>query len=605
MGRSDELDGLDTISNLIKHSFATYSDKEALKQFDRTSGRWTGLSYAELEAKVTAWRKAYAFRRLTKGDRVAILMPNCIDHACADLAALLSGLVPVPLHAIDTPGSSAFIASDSLACALVTNKLKRWEAIKNSGTDLSKIHTVIITEPEDRDEFTKDFSFSSEELIDLAKYQDTPVEEPEAEDLAGIVYTSGTTGKPKGVLLTHKNIVSNVKDTLDCVSPKIGDVFLSFLPLSHTFERTAGYYLALSTGCTIAYNRSVLLLAEDLKTIKPDVIISVPRVYERIYARLNHSLQKAGKLKRWMFNTAVEAGWHKFAEQNGIPEKESLGFWKRTAGMFLLKIVSNALSEQFGGKLRIAISGGAAINHDIAKVFCGLGLPIIQGYGMTEASPIIAGNNLEKNNPDSVGQPFNSVEVKLSEEDEILIKGPSITKGYWNRPEDTASAFTQDGWFKTGDIGRFLPDGNLKIVGRIKEIIVTSTGEKIPPADLEGAIQTDPLFSQTLIVGENRPYLSLVAVVNPEEWNNFVNSTRHENKGGSLLNNPDLKAAALKRAKIAAKGFPHYALPRAIVLTMEPWTIENGLLTPTLKLKRKPLFERFKNEIAKLYSTHG
>lgn len=605
MGRSEELDGLETISNLIKHSFSTYPDKEALKQFDRTAGNWIGLSYAKLEAKVEAWRRAYAFRGLKKGDRIAILMPNCIDHACADLAALFSGLVPVPLHAIDTPGSSAFIASDSLSCALVTNKLKRWEAIRNSGSDLSKIHTVVITEPEAKDEFIDGFSFPAEELIIKARNQTIPDDTPEANDLAGIVYTSGTTGKPKGVLLTHRNIVSNIKDTLDCVSPKIGDVFLSFLPLSHTFERMAGYYLALSTGCTIAYNRSVLLLAEDLKTIKPDVIISVPRVYERIFARLNVGLQKASRLKRWIFNTAVETGWNRFAEKNGIAQEQNLGFWKKIVGSFLLKIVSGALYEQFGGRLRIAISGGAAINHDIAKVFCGLGLPIIQGYGMTEASPIIAGNSLEKNNPESVGRPFNSVEVKLSDEGEILIKGPSITQGYWNRPEDTAAAFTSDGWFKTGDVGRFLPDGNLKIVGRIKEIIVTSTGEKIPPADLEGAIQTDPLFNQTLIVGENRPYLSLVAVVNPDEWENFVKNTKHEDKGGSLLSNPDLKAAALKRAKIAAKGFPHYALPRAIVLTKDPWTIENGLLTPTLKLKRKPLFELFKNEIAKLYSTHG
>lgn len=271
----------------------------------------------------------------------------------------------------------------------------------------------------------------------------------------------------------------------------------------------------------------------------------------------------------------------------------------------LLKRVASMLQAQFGGRLRIAISGGAALNPKIARTFCGLGLPIIQGYGMTETSPIIAGNCVELNQPETVGKPFCNLEVRLGESNEIQVRGPSVMKGYWRRPEDSAAAFTKDGWLKTGDVGEFTANGLLKIKGRIKEIIVTSTGEKVPPADLESAIETDPLFAQTYILGENKPYISLIAVVDPAEWQRLTDSLGLEPTGPESLASPTAKAAALKRAKAAASDFPNYALPRAIVLTKDPWTIENGLLTPTLKLKRGPLSQRFKKEIEQLYATHG
>ena len=272
---------------------------------------------------------------------------------------------------------------------------------------------------------------------------------------------------------------------------------------------------------------------------------------------------------------------------------------------FLMRKVASTLLSQFGGRLRIAISGGAALNPKIARTFCGLGLPIIQGYGMTETSPIIAGNSVEFNQPDTVGKPFKNLDVRLGEGGEIQVRGPSVMKGYWRRPDDTATAFTKDGWLRTGDVGEFTPEGLLKIKGRIKEIIVTSTGEKVPPADLESAIETDPLFSQTLILGEGRPYISLIAVVDPAEWQRLTDSLGLEPTGEASLASPAAKSAALKRAKAAAANFPNYALPRAIVLTKDPWTIENGLLTPTLKLKRGPLNQRFKKEIEQLYATHG
>ena len=597
------LENFTTLPQLLVNSVERYGEREALRQFDKETKSWHSLSYAQLMVRVMEWRRAYAAMNLERGTRIGILMPNSIDHACADQAALANGLVPVPLHAIDTPGASAFILSDSRAKVLVTNKLTRWKQIKAAGGDLQDLTAVIITEDEVDDE-TGMVRGLSEWLAAGTHVVKLP-EGPKEDDLAGIVYTSGTTGRPKGVMLTHGNIVSNVKATLECVFPQVGDIFLSFLPLSHTFERTAGYYLALATGCTIAYNRSVLLLADDLKTIRPTVIISVPRVYERIFARVHDKLKKSRPAARYLFDWAVEIGWRDFCRRNHLPVEHTGRAWLDGLMRPLVRKVSSTLLDQFGGRLRIAISGGAALSSKVARTFCGLGLPIIQGYGMTEASPIIAGNNRTLNQPNTVGKPFNNVEVRLGEGDEIQIKGPSITRGYWNRPDATADAFTEDGWFRTGDVGGFNELGLLSIKGRIKEIIVTSTGEKVPPADLEAAIETDPLFSQCYVIGENRPYLSLITVVNPDEWASFAKSCGVDPADPASLDNPSVKTAALKRAKTAAGEFPHYALPRAVVLTQEPWTIENGLITPTLKLKRGPLSKKFANVIAQLYATHG
>lgn len=597
------LENLTTLPQLLVNSVERYGEREALRQFDKETKSWHSLSYAQLMARVMEWRRAYAAMNLERGTRIGILMPNSIDHACADQAALANGLVPVPLHAIDTPGASAFILSDSRAQVLVTNKLTRWKQIQAAGGDLQDLTAVIITEDEVDDE-TGMVRGLSEWLAAGTHVVELP-EGPKEDDLAGIVYTSGTTGRPKGVMLTHGNIVSNVKATLECVFPQVGDIFLSFLPLSHTFERTAGYYLALATGCTIAYNRSVLLLADDLKTIRPTVIISVPRVYERIFARVQDKLKKSRPAARYLFDWAVEIGWRDFCRRNHLPVEHTGRAWLDGLMRPLVRKVSSTLLDQFGGRLRIAISGGATLSSKVARTFCGLGLPIIQGYGMTEASPIIAGNNRTLNQPNTVGKPFNNVEVRLGEGDEIQIKGPSITRGYWNRPDATADAFTEDGWFRTGDVGGFNELGLLSIKGRIKEIIVTSTGEKVPPADLEAAIETDPLFSQCYVIGENRPYLSLITVVNPDEWASFAKSCGVDPADPASLDNPSVKTSALKRAKTAAGEFPHYALPRAVVLTQEPWTIENGLITPTLKLKRGPLSKKFANVIAQLYATHG
>ena len=605
--RFEALAQLKTLDQYIPNRVKVAPHSEALRQFDRRTNSWERISYRDLSERIHAWRCAFAKMDLPKGARIAVLLPNGVDAICCDQAALANGLVTVPLHAIDTPGSSAFIIADAQASVLVTNQQSIWDALFLTGTPMPTLSDVIFTE-----DITPENLKDNVHRWDLEHWLATghDIEEldirVDEEDLASIVYTSGTTGRPKGVMLTHKNIVSNVINTLRTVVPQPGDVFLSFLPLSHTFERMAGYYLALGMGCTIVFNRSIAQLSDDFRIVRPNVIISVPRIYERIYAKVQEKLAKSSAFSRFLFNWAVDVGWRNFCKQNQLKlEKSSFEFLDPIVWPILKVTVSQTLLKQFGGRLNIAISGGAALNMKVAKTFCGLGLPIIQGYGMTESSPIIGGNSLSYNRPHTVGKPLPNTQVRLDEETgEIQVKSDSIMKGYWNRPEDTKAAFTEDGWLKTGDVGLFEDHEFLRLVGRIKEIIVTSTGEKVPPADLEMAIEIDPLFDQAFVIGDNRPFISTFVVLNKEEWARLAKTLGVDPDDPESLLINSVKNVILKRIKTAVKDFPQYATPRNVTMTLEPWTIDNGLLTPTLKLKRKNLNNKLAAQIQAMYVGH-
>ncbi len=604
--RFEALSRLKTLDQFIPARTAVAPHTEALRQFDRRSNTWERISYRDLSERIMVWRRAFAKLGLERGDRVAILLPNGVDSVCCDQAVLANGYVPVPLHAIDTAGSSAYIIADSEAKVLVTTRQNRWDSIYLAHTVMPKLKEVIFTEesaPEHRNDGVRHWDLENW----LATGHDVTElpEGPQEDDLAAIVYTSGTTGRPKGVMLSHKNVVSNVVNTLKTVLPAPGSVFLSFLPVSHTFERQCGYYLALGMGCTIVYTRSIQQLAEDFRIVRPNVIISVPRIYERIYAKVQAKLARESAFVRFMFNWAVEVGWRRFCKRFGMPvEKTTTSWLDPVIWPVLDRLVSRTLLDQFGGQVQIAISGGAALSSKIAKVFCGLGLVITQGYGMTESSPIIAGNSTSYNHPHTVGKPLPGTQVRLGADNEIQVKSDSIMKGYWNRPQDTKDAFTEDGWFKTGDVGEFDDEGYLRIVGRIKEIIVTSTGEKVPPADLEQAIEIDPLFEQSYVIGENRPFISTIIVLNKEEWKKLATTLNLDPNDPESLHATVTRNAVLKRIKAAAKDFPQYALPRNAWLTLDPWTIDNELLTPTLKLKRKALAQKYAPQIQTLYAGH-
>lgn len=603
--RIKALDVLTTLPELLTHHLTVRPDDVAYKVYDNASKSWKDLTFKNVYDQVHAWRHAFAARsELVRGDRVAMLLPNCPEAVFFDLSALSNTLVPVPLHAIDTPKSSAFILNDSGAKVLVTNKLLKWKQIREAA-ETPEIRLVVITDDKNCDDLEAPIPvMSMATFLKLGETSQLPKDAPKATDLAALVYTSGTTGNPKGVMLTHRNVISNIQGVLKNLQPSGHETFLSFLPLSHTFERTTSYYLALGLGYTTAFNRSIANLQADFREIRPTVLMSVPRVYEMIYAKLQDGLAKKSSFVRYLFNWAVEVGWRRFCRENGLPVESSARAWLDpfVAG-FLDKKVGKQLRAVFGDRIHLYISGGAALSPAVARTFFALGVPIYQGYGMTETSPIISVNKVGHNHPSTVGPALPNIEVRLGEGDELQVRGPSVMKGYWNREEATKAIFTEDGWLRTGDVCTIYPDGNIRITGRIKEIIVTSTGEKVPPADLESAITSDRLFSQCMVVGDDRPFIAAVAVLNPEEFKTVCAELGLDPAKPESLADPAFRKLALKRIKTAAAGFPNYGVPRQVHCTLDAWTIENGLLTPTLKMKRNLIRQRYASEINALYDT--
>lgn len=603
--RIKALDVLTTLPELLTHHLTVRPDDVAYKVYDNASKSWKDLTFKNVYDQVHAWRHAFAARsELVRGDRVAMLLPNCPEAVFFDLSALSNTLVPVPLHAIDTPKSSAFILNDSGAKVLVTNKLLKWKQIREAA-ETPEIRLVVITDDKDCDDLEAPIPVMTKEtFLKLGETSQLPKEAPKATDLAALVYTSGTTGNPKGVMLTHRNVISNIQGVLKNLQPSGHETFLSFLPLSHTFERTTSYYLALGLGYTTAFNRSIANLQADFREIRPTVLMSVPRVYEMIYAKLQDGLAKKSKFVRYLFDWAVEVGWRRFCRENGLPVESSSRAWLDpfVAG-FLDKKVGSQLRAVFGDRIHLYISGGAALSPAVARTFFALGVPIYQGYGMTETSPIISVNKVGHNHPNTVGPALPNIEVRLGEGDELQVRGPTVMKAYWNREEATKAIFTEDGWLRTGDVCTIYPDGNIRITGRIKEIIVTSTGEKVPPADLESAITSDRLFSQCMVVGDDRPFIAAVAVVNPDEFKTVCGELGLDPTKPESLQDPAFRKAALKRIKNATAGFPNYGVPRQVHCTLDAWTIDNGLLTPTLKMKRNLIRQRYTAEINALYDT--
>ena len=599
--RIRDLDVLSTIPEMLALQVEKRPDAVGWKSWDPVKKSWRDWTFRQGYDEVQRWRHAFAGLGLTRGTRVAMLLPNCIEAVLFDQAALANALTPVPLHAIDTPKSSAYILNDSGAEVLVTNKKLKWRLVSEAA-ELPNLKLVVITDDDFADDPDADIPMLSLETW-LAKTPDAPLPPgPRSTDLAALVYTSGTTGNPKGVMLTHRNVLSNLRGVLQSLQPYVDETLLSFLPLSHTFERTASYYLAVGTGLTLAFNRSIATLADDLKSIRPTILMSVPRVYDMIYGKLRDGLAKKPAYVRYLFNWAVEVGWRRFCRENGLPIEPSGRAWldPLVAG-FLDKKIGKQLRSVFGDRIHLYISGGAALNPAVAKVFLGLGVPIFQGYGMTETSPIIAVNKVGQNHPSTVGPKLDNIEVKLGDGGELLVRGPSVMQGYWHREEATRAILSDDGWLSTGDVAEIYQDGCIRITGRIKEIIVTSTGEKVPPADLEAAVETDPLFAQTLAVGDDRICIALVAVVNPDEWQRLCAELKLDPEDPKSLDSREAQQAALKRIKKAAADFPNYGVPRLVKLVREPWTIENGMLTPTLKLKRSIITRRYASDIDALY----
>lgn len=520
---------------------------------------WRDYRVADVLDRAARWQANFSAHGFQRGERIALCLRNCVEWVAIDQAALGLGLVIVPLYADDNAENIAWCLSDSGARLLVLENARIFKALCNTGVALPQ---VVSLNPE-----IGAPAVSAQQW--LSAHAGNFRFEPLAPDtLATIVYTSGTSGRPKGVELTHGNILHNVSGIIERVRFSRDDHFLSLLPLSHMFERTCGYYVPLAGGgARVSFSRGVNQLAEDLAHERPSILIAVPRVFERFVARIENALKDSG-LKKALFDLAVASGARRVARRANL--------FDRFASKFLERAIARPILGKLGGRLSLTVVGGAKLDTRVARVLVGLGLQVVHGYGMTEASPVISATDQGGDDLESVGRLFPGLEARLDEQGALHVRGPSIMRGYWKKPDATA-AVLENGWLNTGDVAE-IRGGRIYIRGRIKDIMVLSNGEKFPPQDAENAILADPLFEQAILVGEGQSFISLLAVTRERDEKKLV-------------------AAANGRLN----AFPRHVRVRRVIAIDEPWTIENGLLTPTLKVKRALVTERYREEIAALY----
>jgi len=581
-----------TIAELFLRRAQATPDDAACIQFDDAAGDWRHYTWREMRdmaARRQAWLKTLS---LAAGGRVALMMPNGVEWVLFDVAAAGLGLVTVPLHAHDQPGNIRYILEQAEARLLLIHSGEQWKTVRRALDGMSAPPvTVSIHEVGDG---VETLAHLLGNLLRGAAPGGFEADDGDGDALATIVYTSGTTGRPKGVMLSHRNLLSNTQASSRAVRIGRRDRLLSFLPLSHMFERTVGYYVPMMCGATVAYARSVQTLAEDMAALSPTCLVSVPRIYERIHARLMERVKRQARWRRRLFQLALAAGWRRFLWRDG-----GSGWHPLVLLWPLLRGVARRFHDSLGGRLRCMISGGAPLSPAVSRVFLSLGAQLLQGYGATEASPVVSVNRAGRNRPDSVGVPLDDIEVTVGAHDELLVRGPCVMMGYWRNPQATAKAVDAGGWLHTGDTAR-IAGGHLYITGRIKDIIVLSTGEKVAPADMEAAILLDPLFEQALVVGEGRPCLAVIAVVNAKAWQDEAakNGIAH---GG--LASDDAREFALDRIRRKLADFPASADVKKAALVEQGWNMENGLLTPTLKPKRDAILAHHRDLIEEMYET--
>lgn len=579
-----------TIAAVFEERVRRTPDSIAYIQYDETDQQWQEMSWKQMSHQVARWQAAFRTEKLKPGDRVAIMLRNSREWVMFDLAAQGLGLVTVPIFINDRPENIGYILQDARVRLLLLESNEQWQALQQIRNQLAGLSRIVTLDPVDPMGLQPRLTVIDNWLPDQYDSQ-LQVMDLDPNSLASIVYTSGTTGRSKGVMLSHYNILWNIEAGLKLIKIYPTDKFLSFLPLSHTLERTVGYYMPIMAGATVAYARSIPQLAEDLSIIKPSMMISVPRIFERVYSKIQEKLDNDSAVARKIFQRAVETGCLRFEHQQGrAPWSAKLALWP-----LLNKLVASKIQAKLGGNLRIAVSGGAPLSPDIAKVFIGLGVPILQGYGLTETSPIITANSLENNIPASVGIPLPGIEVKVTANDELLTRSPSVMLGYWNNRKATAEIIDDEGWLHTGDKVK-IEDGHVFITGRIKEIIVLANGEKVPPADMEMCISLDSLFDLSLVIGEGRPYLSALVVLNPEICEQLSIDPEDSSE--------EMERRLINRIAGHLGSFPGYAKIRRVSIIKEPWSIDNGLITPTLKLRRSRILEQYAEVVESLYEGH-
>ena len=589
---------IDTLPKLFFDSIDHRARPDAIRY--KRGGEWISVSHAEVERRVSGLAAALTELGIGKGDRVAVLSENRPEWMIGDYAILGLGGAYVPIYSTLPANQIAFILADCETKAIMVSDQEQYDKIAEIRNEVPSLRHIIAFDPVSAgsevlkfDELVARGGAGSGALRDFRNR----AAEVRAEDLATLIYTSGTTGNPKGVMLTHHNLTSNVAAVREhhVIRAERGDIALSFLPLSHVFERMVDYYYW-AEGICIAYAESVDTVAENLMEVSPHYMVSVPRLFEKIYTKV----MGATGIKRVLVSWAKGVG-EEYADLTLAGQKPGTGLSVRNR--IADRLVFSKLRARTGGRLRAAISGGAPLSGDVARFFFAAGLPVYEGYGLTETSPVLSANRPGKVKLGTVGQAVAGTEIRIESGGEIVVRGPQVMKGYWNRPDATAECIDADGWFHTGDVGSIDDDGFLRITDRIKNLIVTAGGKNIAPQPIENEVALSPFVAQVVMLGDRRAFPTLLLVPdfdNLNAWAKEQGINVRDNR--ALVADPRVKQFLEQEAMSRLHGLARYELPKKIAIVPEEFGVESGELTPSLKVKRRVVEERYASLIEEMYA---
>jgi len=594
-----------TLTRLFYDAVERHGHKPKAVACKPAGGPWRSLTHQELAQRVL--RAGLALRRLgvRRGDRVAILSENRPGWLVADFACLAVGASDVPVYPTLPARQLDYILKDAGVVAIFVSSAPQLAKIQELRGELPALRHVIAMDPDARGPgvigLAELYAMGAEleSAAEAARFQAEALT-ADPDDVATIIYTSGTTGDPKGVMLTHDNIWSNVMGALESFDVGPTDSTLSFLPLSHIFERMAGHFLMFHAGATIHYAESIDTVPANLMEVGPTIVTSVPRLYEKMYARVLENALAGGPIKKRIFFWAKDVG-ERWADHVLAGERPPTLLGQRYA--LAQRLVFSKLKARTGGHIRFFVSGGAPLPPDIAKFFYAAGLPILEGYGLTETSPVICVNLLERVRIGTVGPAIHGVEVRLGPDGEILTRGRHVMKGYFNQPEATREALDPDGWFHTGDIGELDAAGCLRITDRKKDLIVTAGGKNVAPQPIEQMVKHNKYVANAVMLGDRRKFCIMLVVPNfdqLERWAVYKQLAFANHRG--LIKLPEVRAKMEREVMKMLPDLASYETPKKILLLEHDFSIENGDLTPTLKVRRRVVEKRYQRQIDALYT---
>ena len=591
-----------TLVEVYERAAAGYPKPDTLNY--KRDGAWQAISADVMLTRARRIALGLYSLGVRKGDRVALLSESRVEWVLADQGCMFAGAVSVPIYPTLTPPQVRYILKDCGARALLVSTRTKFEEVETILGDCAAIEKVVSFEP---DGLGRPGALSLAELeergvgleIEQPKLSAELARSSSPEDLATIIYTSGTTGEPKGVMLTHANMVSNLIDSSNHLEFGEKDSALSVLPLSHVFERQA-MNMYLHHGMSVYFGEAMERIGENLREVHPTVFVGVPRIYEKILARVLERALAKGKLNGAVCNWAIEIG-KQWAQLKVRAQPIPLGLTLRHK---LAEVpVYAKWRRAMGGRIRLFVSGGASLSNDVALAFAGAGLPIVQGYGLTETSPVITNGQLDDNQIGTAGKPIRNVEVRIAADGEIETRGPHVMRGYWNKPEETRAVFTEDGWFKTGDIGSLDRDGYLTITDRKKELLKTSGGKYIAPQPIEQLIKSSRFVSQVVVIGNDRKFAAALIVPDWEQLEAYAKL-----KGLNLGTRKEFcrhpRIINLYERQIAARtqNLAQFEKIKRSALLDQELTVEGGELTPTLKVKRRVVDQKYRDVIDRIYA---